>query len=202
MGVNVKAVLGSVAVCGVLLLAGCGGSEGAAPASSAASGAGTMGKGFEVPEDDAAEAEAEADAAADADARADTASDADPAEPAARPAAADPKILTEDVAKIVAAEVPKIVAAEVAKIVAAEVPKPAGTPRISQISYDAPSNQFFTLKCPSGQLAISGGYYIGDRPDRVLVANHLDTPDTWRFYMKDTTGAGGPFKAFVLCLAA
>ena len=29
MGVNVKAVLGSVAVCGVLLLAGCGGSTSA-----------------------------------------------------------------------------------------------------------------------------------------------------------------------------
>ena len=91
MGVNVKAVLGSVAVCGVLLLAGCGGSEGAAPASSGASGAGTMAKGFEVPEDAQEEAEvdapadgdAPADADADADARADTAFDADPAEAAA-----------------------------------------------------------------------------------------------------------------------
>ena len=49
MGVNVKAVLGSVAVCGVMLLAGCGGSEGAAPASSAPSG-GTMAKGVDVPD--------------------------------------------------------------------------------------------------------------------------------------------------------
>ena len=31
MATSVKAVLGSVAVCGVLLLAGCGGSEEAAP---------------------------------------------------------------------------------------------------------------------------------------------------------------------------
>ena len=89
MGVNVKAVLGSVAVCGVLLLAGCGGSEGAAPASSGASGAGTMAKGFEVPEDAQAEAEVDAPADgdapadADADARVDTAFDADPAEAAA-----------------------------------------------------------------------------------------------------------------------
>jgi len=41
MGVSVKAVLGSVAVCGVLFLAGCGGSEEAAPSG----GAGTMVKG-------------------------------------------------------------------------------------------------------------------------------------------------------------
>lgn len=44
MATSVKAVLGSVAVCGVLLLAGCGGSEEAAPSG----GAGTMVKGMDT----------------------------------------------------------------------------------------------------------------------------------------------------------